>query len=192
MSTLYDMRSGTLVKSKPYTNGLFLKDVINSNTTTPSILSVIDYLLKGGGESAVAYAIYELTDGATDWVLDPENNQVKYTQSTGGGSWTPQVMCTGNGTKLRGTVSEVANAECAHYGWGTFSGEIRESGSSIYARCMPANVNVTLNDCTLDDTPPPEPEEKYIPIDTVAAKVIANAEAGHAPSQEAVNNSVKI
>lgn len=29
-------------------------------------------------------------------------------------------------------------------------------------------------------------EEKYLPIDTVAAQVISNAEAGHAPSQEAV------
>ena len=173
MSIFYDIRSGTLVKSKLYNNGLSLKEVINSNTATPSLSSVIDYLLNGGGESAIEYAMLELADGALDWVLDPANNSVKYTTV---GEVDSSHMCTSDGATY--TAKFICDSNGGHAVGYTPSGRLTCGGTLMSWQCGSDSY--------------PIPIENYIPIDVVAAKVISNADDGHAPSQEAVNNSVKI
>lgn len=182
MSILYDIRSGTLVKSKLHNNGLSLKEVINSNVATPSILSVSDYLLGGGGESAISYAMIELADDAADWVLDSANNAIKYTVA---------------GTPDVGKYSYNTSG-CRAYALKKYGVDHPFTKNSVYR--FRAGLHECLYNATSESVafslPAPtqvgtEPQQKYIPIATVAAQVISNAEAGHAPSQEAVNNSVK-
>lgn len=188
MNILYDIRTGKVVKSLLYSNGLSLKDVINSNIITPSISNVIDYLLNGGGESAVAYAMAELADGAINWVLDPANNAVKYTvkgQSSGYGAefnngqyYTAESLCSAALAGNHNYPEWVASIDSLDTSGNLyFICKMPDGNLITYSKAYPSNGASDI--------------VKSIPIDTVAAKVIANAEAGHAPSQEAVNNSIK-
>lgn len=169
-------------------------------TVAASAGKVGKHLIKGGGSVALAYAMVELADGAIDWVLDPANNAVKYKDPAVGG---------GNDGSVAGTVYRalwmttqtdwhssktsaclytmsllVSNTELSN-NWqfvgitGSTCNYSRVSGAyqlPLSAKQgVPEGAGVGSGD-----------GYKYIPIDTVAAKVIANAEAGHAPSQEAV------
>lgn len=167
----------------------------------PSAVKVGKHLIKGGGAAALAFAMVELADGAIDWVLDPANNAVKYknpaySPDAGGdgsaGAYGYYVVRTaGNGTAPANVFYNTADAACR--------GDIVKAGKEFYSY-------YTNGDCwavqdsgktwfgvvNYKDKPsnpaPVVPSKEYIsiPIDSVAAKVIANAEAGHAPSQEAV------
>lgn len=168
-------------------------------TVAASASKVGKHLIKGGGSVALAYAMVELADGAIDWVLDPANNAVKYKDPAIGG---------GNDGSVAGTVYRAS--------WRTDQTDWHSSRTaaclytmSLLVDILPDDnwqfVGITGSTCKytrvsgayqlplIDKQGVPEGAGvgsgdgyKYIPIDTVAAKVIANAEAGHAPSQEAV------
>lgn len=156
--------------------------VLNSAVTVgASAAKVGKHLIKGGGQAALAYAMVELLDEGIDWVLDPANNAVKYKEKdiTVLGYWTI-------GTTKGSTPEATYRAHLLSVG---FSSD-RISGISCVitapnktARCTFASGADNLS---FVSTPPANSDWKYIPIETVAAKVISNAEAGHAPSQEAV------
>lgn len=165
----------------------------------PSAVKVGKHLIKGGGQAALAYAMVELLEEGIDWVLDPANNAVKYKDPdavVGGGTgkyyWfgtygapfaSPTADGAGRKTGLESCkrnnfsncsvvtvgVSETTAEWTLTYNNGsTIKGYVNRYGNPAYD---PSN---------------PSSDYKYIPIETVAAKVISNAEAGHAPSQEAV------
>ena len=159
------------------------KALKSSVTVAASASKVGKHLIKGGGAAALAFAMVELADGALDWLLDPANNRVivndppkagvgVYVSGAGRGS-TPKEACNNNAAingKLHydlGYVPKVqGGTNCQFYG---------DDGKIV-------NHAITVDDSGSS----PNPVPRYIPIDTVAAKVIANAAAGHAPSQEAV------
>ena len=135
------------------------------------------YLLTGSGTEAVNKAVLDIDPEATDWVLDPANNRIKY-NVTSSGVWTGSSNTSGSTAEAacRSYVSSrskfhsvVMNSETSATCW-----FVSLSGGDPYP-----NFDVSLSGSTSS-------EEKYLPIDVVAAKVISNAEAGHAPSQEAV------
>lgn len=141
-------------------------------TVGASAAKVGKHLIKGGGQAALAYAVVELLGEGIDWVLDPANNRVKYN--------VPPLDSS--------TLTE--NQKCLIFAINTYGNDsaftenVTSSGGVCYARVNGKNMNIgNVPDSSYFDS---SPEEKYLPIDTVAAKVIANAEAGHAPSQEAV------
>lgn len=176
-----------------------LKGAVTSSVLiTPNATQVSKVLASGGAGFALSYAVEQLL-GAVDWVLDPENNQIRYTKTT---------MCTGtcaysveyvSGTYNTGAAvcnayelyldSSAANIKygytskisyavdnaypsspgyCTGYIY-TSSGEIVQS----VAHRANYNSNATLEEATL-------------PLETVARKVIENAEADNLDAQFAV------
>lgn len=153
----------------------------------PSAVKVGKHLIKGGGAAALLLAVPQILGEGVDWVLDPANNRVKYTvpASVGSGSyWT----LSSDGDKIG--ISSTSESACrAYVSW---LDARTPSISEVYVgvegnQCKftqdGSAYSSTIYQAVGDSTPS---QEKYIPIDTVAAQVISNAEAGHAPSQEAV------
>jgi len=160
--------ANTTINAAKTAGGKALKSSI---TVAASASKVGKHLIKGGGAAALAFAMVELADGAIDWVLDPANNAVKYKN--------PAVVSVGT-TPCTSNKSWVKTADqvCEQWDRGfatkvTSTAVYCSGGTGAYA----AQCVVTGGD---------QQEYISIPIDTVAAKVISNAAAGHAPSQEAV------
>ena len=154
------------------------------------------YLLTGSGTEAVNKAVLDIDAEATDWVLDPDNNAVKFTVpnpdnvqtqytpvSWGSGTWydSPSDACNGSLAALRAgspdtydDVTVVTDGTICRF---NVFGNTKDHNYKLNSRTNPAYD-------------PENPDiEKYISIDTVAQKVISNAEASHAPSQEALRLS---
>lgn len=169
--------------------GKALKSVI---TIAPQAGKVGKLLLRGGAVGALALAVPQLIGDGVDWVLDPANNRIKYTVagtddgSSSGYPASPNYIdfigvrhysitsaCNAFGANVGRPVTP--NASIAGYWTCDYS-----SGERAVA--WPANNNPAYD----PSFNPNAPTEKYLPIDTVAAQVISNAEAGDVPSQEAV------
>lgn len=167
-------------------------------TIAPSAAKVGKHLIKGGGSVALAFAMVELADGALDWVLDPANNRVVVnTPVDDDGSVNPSHQYVYSLNFSYGSLSNPA-AVCNYWNtnnlfnqeWGKYKFDASKGtyGSCVGTKKPEGGAILRKNNSTYDPSAPPAPtsEKRYIPIDNVAAKVIANAEAGHAPSQEAV------
>lgn len=165
--------------------------VLNSAiTVAPSAAKVGKHLIKGGGAAALAFAMVELLDAGIDWVLDPANNAVKYKtvsdtplDTIPAGAFENYELVWNEDRKMWSWSSQYyasPNVGCNQYVSPSYKYVGFEYKTSTKIACYYAPTSSPAN--------PPAPSEnwKTIPIDTVAAKVIANAEAGHAPSQEAV------
>lgn len=170
--------------------GKALKSAI---TIAPQAGKVGKYLLRGGAAGALALAVPQLIGEGVDWVLDPANNAVKYKDDTGGGGAAGQYLWRSNNVNY--STAEAAcrgglSPENIASGWSHHSVvSTGETSVDCMAKSPSGAVikNTGANRINNPDwTGSPSDEYKYIPIGTVAQKVIANAEAGHAPSQEAV------
>lgn len=172
-------------------------------TIAPSASKVGKHLIKGGGQAALVYAVVEILGEGIDWVLDPANNRIKYTEAADGegdGGSAPVGALVAN---FDGVEYSSPSSLCAAAAVVAPANHQNPSVGSIRAN-VPAEqaaLGYQIWDCgspfwdgywATPKQPPagegsvPEGKEKYIPIDTVAAQVISNAGAGHAPSQEAV------
>lgn len=169
--------------------GKVLKSAI---TIAPQAGKVGKYLLRGGAAGALALAVPQLIGEGVDWVLDPANNSIKYTVETDDpSSPTLSNLYTYNGKNFATPKSAVEYA-CKSFLGSNYSHNTPVTTDGGYARsfCVDLRGNQTAVASKKIGNPAYDPnaekEKKLIPIDTVAAKVISNAEAGHAPSQEAV------
>lgn len=165
----------------------------------PTAVAVGKELVKGGGVLALAYAMSKLLDAGVDWVLDPENNRVKYKDEAdagaGGGTGTGKYLYAPY--HVQGDKYGTADAACT-IGYKKFYESIGKT--SVVAVYIPENqCKITHSDGSAQQqiVPSVNPnagagggtgtdEYKYIPISTVAAEVLAGAEAGHAESQDFV------
>ena len=140
----------------------------------PTAANIGKKILKGAGAAAVLMAVSQTVGKSVDYVLDPANNRIKYTIPAVLGknaqcTWEGQAMtaaqiCSSYGATVRAVYAHNGNLVC--------------SNDTMYgARC----TNV------IDGVPA---SEGYIPISTVAAKVISNSAAGHAPSQELIKTII--
>ena len=114
--------------------------------------------------------------GAVDWVLDPANNQIKYSEQNPNNL--PQCwMLSSDGSGCYSTASAAANAQCAAYDEGSAS--IYQLGSDYaYATCSGGAYATVLLIANPAYDPEAEKEEKTLPLSAVAAQVISNAESG--------------
>jgi len=129
---------------------------------------------------AITYAVTALLGKAVDWVMDAENNRIKYKDGTSDGFVyihrgvnynTHEAAC-------RAAIARDASVYGTNYTY-------KSSSGGAYPRCQSSGPSFVIT--SFESTA--EPEYKYIPIDTVAQQVIANADAGHAPSMEVMNNT---
>lgn len=176
--------------------GKVLKSAI---TIAPQAGKVGKYLLRGGAAGALALAVPQLLGEGVDWVLDPANNSVRYKDPTAGGDgagvgqyYYRNYLKLKFGDPLSACTSAVA----------AFTASSGRKFTNIRVDNNPANLNyrcfadeggkaVMLDNIYRISNPAYDPDAdsdgyKSLPIDTVAAQVISNAEAGHADSQEAV------
>ena len=166
------------------------KDYIKKGTAivTPTATGVVKVLARGVAGYALSVAVEQLL-GAVDWVLDPANNQIRYSEVPKGvtaqcfqvisqQSWKDyakerewygaNLNCSGTWINTRNGVQELcASVTGYHAKWQQEQGAVTGLGTS----CVPIDAN--------------KPEEKTLPLEVVASKVISNAESGDTNAQVA-------
>jgi hypothetical protein len=165
------------------------KDYIKKGTAivTPTATGVAKVLAKGVAGVALSVAVEQLI-GAVDWVLDPANNQIKYS-SPDQPLPTYKYIWIWNGTSSSNKssaylISSTAEGACRLLApvysstLSNVSNIVITSESKGYAKCNWTSgayqyVNIDVNP-TYD--PAAQKEQKTIPLSTVAAQVISNAE----------------
>lgn len=169
--------------------------VTSSVLITPNVTQVVKVLKSGGAGFALSYAIEQLL-GAVDWVMDPANNQIKYkvlecpdesTNCSGKYLYQSYWMTTQtdfhNSRKAACKSTELLISSVTGKTW-------LFKGFYIDGRCMYdkiedgkitgevyVNIILKLNEAV---------EEKTIPLETIAQKVIDNAQNNNLDAQFAV------
>ena len=157
------------------------KNVAKTSTAliTPTATSVAKVLAKGVAGVALSVAVEQLL-GAVDWVLDPANNQIRYTQPN-------------DSTSDPRYLYRVINQQSEYY-------STKEAACLALFKINPSNVSYTSTNTACEIKRPTwdqpnriwtypfestvnpdyvesEPEEKTLPLQVVAAQVISNAES---------------
>lgn len=180
-------------------------NVIKNSTAkiTPTATGVAKVLSRGAAGYALSVAVEQLL-GAVDWVLDPANNQIKYSDPDSA------TLCIDNCPAFpqfyyftSGSLSSnryvSTSASCA--AWIEYeknsSGQPDQYSSATYSsgRCSATRTIGTtkfpisspplayVNNPAYDPTA--EQEQKTLPLDVVAQKVISNAQNGDTQAQVA-------
>ena len=162
-------------------------DYIKKGTAkiTPPASSVAKVLARGGAGYALSVAVEQLL-GAVDWVLDPANNRIVYTQPLDGSG---QYSITIDG---KPRVFSSAQAACSawlsfweargHPSWQNLTVRASNGSCLLYGGIS----NYDGNQGTYySEIAAPQEEEKSIPLDAVAQQVISNADGGDAAAQSA-------
>lgn len=153
-------------------------DYIKKGTAkvTPNAAQVAKVLRGGAAGYALSIAVEQLL-GAVDWVLDPANNQIVYTEPS-----EPQGLWAIDGVHYIYTSgTDASRAKCAEKGQTYYSYD----HSRKYAICKRANDTLDQWSLAYQYAPPAEAEEKYLPLPTVAQQVISNAASGDTHAQAA-------
>ena len=169
-SVVYDGAKNVIINGKDY---------IKKGTAkiTPPASSVAKVLARGAAGYALSVAVEQLL-GAVDWVLDPANNQIKYYP-----------------TDTKPVDPKDPSVEIFYYLWGDSAryaspyalcsakgGDLYISGENFYCD---GKFVYTLVNPIYDPNAQPDKEQKTIPLETVAQKVISNAESGDTNAQVA-------
>lgn len=186
-STVYDATKNVLINGKK-----FIKE--SSVKITPPASQVAKVLARGAAGYALSVAVEQLL-GSVDWVLDPANNQIKYTDpntanpdafpkvwvvngiiATAGSS--PQAACSNayNYYQKPNDNTQYKTANFYNGKWYCPSPQFGQysRGASI---TQVANPNY--------DPDAAEQEQKTLPLDVVAQQVISNAAGGDTAAQQA-------
>ena len=175
----------------------------------PTVGNIGKKILKGAGGVAVAYAVTELIGAGVDWVLDPANNAIKYKdqavvggEASAGYSWRvdnfPKVPDKYPTPAALAAAIEVAACSGADLITCERT-QFKRDGASRYVVSfkITRRGGVYTPFYNLDRVSDPSQTEsgdgsdyKSIPISQVADKVISNAAAGHAPSQELIKTVI--
>jgi len=195
-STVYDASKNVVINGKNYVKDSWVK-------ITPTASQVSKVLARGAAGYALSVAVEQLL-GSVDWVLDPANNRIIYHEPLEFPPtpfiWSAIVQSktiTGNNPDLvckQGVSALVSPTDQdAKY---TFKSSVRVSDTQYsctynWERTIPntssgiSGFYVNRVAVNPDYNPESESEEKYLPLPTVAQKVISNAENGDTNAQVA-------
>lgn len=151
----------------------------------PTAVAVGKEIVKGGGALALAYAMSKLLDAGVDWVLDPANNRVKYTPVATSSDPKNEVFLL-NGSCSNAFATPQAACDSIKTQPLNYVGKLSDGRKQYYCGSKSYDNRVFGNSASACGIPVPSTTEKYIPISDVAAQLVANAEAGHADSQDFV------
>lgn len=187
------------------------KNVAKKSTAliTPTATQVAKVLVRGGAAYALSVAVQEIL-GAVDWVMDAENNQIVYYVDNPDNYQYLYKNTSGRATKSWGTAEEACldyiPASSGSYLY-KFEFAVTEGNKGCYYRSKPkSNPNAEWGITQLqfgftktanpDYDPTIEREKKTVPLETVAQKVISNAESSSdqnkkAGAQEATTAAAK-
>ncbi|MBJ9905348.1 virulence factor TspB C-terminal domain-related protein [Acinetobacter bereziniae] len=178
------------------------KNVAKTSTAliTPVAKDVSKVLVRGVAGVALSFAVEQLL-GKVDWVLDPANNTIRYREQDKPANEDPTIPTIWS-TQFKeddyiyASAESAGRAACLH---------MNETFVRIWAfATWSANVQCKTNtgardDWTVNAIPnpiydpnavPEENKEKSIPLDTVSAKVISNADAGNSDAKVATTSAV--
>lgn len=191
-STVYDATKNVLINGKDFVKNSTVK-------ITPTASQVSKVLARGAAGYALSVAVEQLL-GAVDWVLDPANNQIKYTDPnapTDPNSPALQYYFIYNLWGANKKVSTINEACILAFKAGGWAGSnipplpngygCTLQGNSIYAH-GPGGSFGSIGHRVANPAYDPEAEddrEKTIPLETVAQKVISNAQGGDVNAQVA-------
>ena len=151
----------------------------------PNASQVAKVLARGGAGYALSVAVEQLI-GSVDWVLDPANNQIKYTvpaQSCEITNTCQYLYTTGYFTDYSPSAKTACNRIA------TLNSAIviisYTETQCVFKNTMGINTPTPINRITNPAYQQPKDEEKSIPLETVAQKVIFNAESGNTNAQVA-------
>lgn len=157
---------------------------------TPTASQVSKVLARGAAGYALSVAVEQLL-GAVDWVLDPANNQIKYTE-TAKKTCTSYADCAGYTNLWLSSTGKIYTtpdciAEIGASGWWgqtitVFTSPTRVECQGTDITGARAIINRVANPAY---DPTAEEEQKTLPLEVVAQKVISNAESGDTNAQVA-------
>ncbi|WP_228704614.1 hypothetical protein [Acinetobacter piscicola] len=156
-----------------------LKGVIKSSVLIkPNATQVAKVLGSGGGGFALSYAVEQLL-GAVDWVMDPANNRIKYNidQNT-------NVCYYSNISSFNVNTYIAAQSVCKKFTSNVTFLSIEKIQTNRY-QCNYENTGGIQN-ITFVCSATTVKEEKNLALETVAQKVIENAESDNLDAQFAV------
>lgn len=164
--------------------------VTSSVLITPNASQVAKVLRGGGAGYALSFAVEQLL-GAVDWVMDPANNQIVYYEK-------PEIP---NIPYLYGSISYTVSYKYSKKEACIKIGEViakRTGLTDVSFNSINADGNCVLNyagtvtyasvEAIINPNynPDEQPKEKTLPLETVAQKVIENAESNNLDAQFAV------
>ncbi|AWA47941.1 hypothetical protein CDG57_16355 [Acinetobacter junii] len=177
-SVVYDATKNVIINGKN-----FIKE--SSVKITPNPSQVAKVLAKGVAGYALSVAVEQIL-GSVDWVLDPANNRIIYYENpvASQASCNQILDASGMGSQWQKdsgvtsiscaaiTYDKTSNVSCSKitYTYKDSSGELKTNNAGNF--CVSGEL---VN----------EEEEKYLPLDVVASKVISNANAGDSTAQVA-------
>lgn len=152
----------------------------SSAKITPTATSVAKVLARGGAGYALSVAVEQLL-GAVDWVLDPANNQIEYTDPNAINPDNSKLIYQRYDGKIFSTLEALACATSS------CDSTAKLDGTTIRGY-MPDGryVGIWGNAIPNPAYDPAKDEKKTIPLETVAQKVISNAAGGDAHAQQAI------
>ena len=156
---------------------------------TPTASQVAELLARGAAGYALSVAVEQLL-GAVDWVLDPANNQIKYTISCSDPKVCYEYIWENAGNKYYGSQSDVCDQIVAQLGGSSAKATTvkNSNGTTSYGCSYKTKSGFRATDVLNRIINPdylPHEEEKTLPFLTVAEQVISNAEAGDTNAQVA-------
>ena len=160
----------------------------------PNANEVAKVLGKGVAGVALSVAVEQLL-GAVDWVLDPANNEIRYKIPI---DPTCSGECLYRVDALPGLTFSSASSACSAY-FSSFKGSTATGsyivdngmpnskgycgGGQHFPDCRYASIASRVTFTVISDKP--ADQEQKIPLETVAQKVISNAESGDTDAQVA-------
>ena len=155
--------------------------VVKNSTAkiTPPASSVAKVLARGAAGYALSVAVEQLL-GSVDWVLDPANNQIKYSVPTGNGDFKL-------GDYFGSTMIEAANLVLASGKYPTYKSlkNCQIYNSKQFVCYFYTNTAQTETRPFYGYYSNVQEEERTLPLPTVAQQVISNAESGDTNAQVA-------
>lgn len=159
-------------------------NVVKNGTAkiTPTAANVSKVLARGGAGYALSIAVEQLL-GAVDWVLDPANNQIKYSDPTTGGAVYSYSngICVGNldssfklclQNYLDSTSTTWSQHQCTLEDWVSGSFKRYSCSAIIGGNRLDRGKYTVVNTGQITDA-----DKKTLPLSTVAVQVISNAES---------------
>ncbi|WP_368567262.1 virulence factor TspB C-terminal domain-related protein [Acinetobacter junii] len=169
-------------------------------TITPTATQVAKVLARGGAGYALSVAVEQLL-GSVDWVLDPANNSIRYWEPADPNSTAPVLFSGISGATQNNrylTAQEAASAwysqQCTagysqYCNYKSITCPAYTSGSTLTCKAVRSDNKSYTVSVFVHANPAYDPdakgEEKSIPLNTVAQKVISNAENGDTQAQVA-------
>lgn len=169
------------------------KDFIKTGTATitPTAAQVAKTFGKTAGALALTIAVQQML-GAVDWVIDSENNTLKYSAPSSYNDPSHQYyyqLSLWDYSGYYSTISELCAKVKTVSGWQDV--QCRLDGNNIYAfqgasSSSYGNVGYRVSNPSYNPSAPDNSQPKIIPLTNVAQRVIDNAKTGEPKAQAAI------